>query len=285
MFAECSRFITYIQELYATSLASRKTAVKVTSYMSIFKPAHPKHANMVKKDKKHDSDTESVTNGITKMKVSVVRNIPWVNSDDFSEKKLSLGDEEESGGISRVNLMYKYDKSGEQTLYMTLPRDSDAFMRSNGVEEETYAKKNGQRTGTGKNIMKFYMDVGNEHHERFYDCLSRACGAVKKKIEKHSSAKVDVRIRGLYNILDDDKNVTGHAISARLIESNNGIVYTSAYNDEEHVDVKDIGRCVARPAFIFSYTIPEDKETYRINVSLAQIYYKSESLFPLRDRD
>lgn len=239
------------------------------------------------KQTKYDSDSESVTNGFSKInlgKLPVIRNILWVNSNDFNEKKLSLGDEEQSGGFSRVGLAYKYDR-GEQTFCITCPRDNNAFFRSNGVEEETYAKKNGNRTATGKNIMKFYLDKDNEDHERFYDCLIRVTNVVKKKIEKQSSSKVDVRIRGLYDVLDDEKNITGHAISAKLIESADGLVYTCAYNDEEQVDVKTVQRCIARPAFIFSYTIPEDGQNYRIHISLTQVHFKPESLFPLRDRD
>lgn len=244
------------------------------------------HADMYKKDRYDSDNGTAITNGMSKMSISkpTVRNLLWVNSDDLSEKRLSLGDPQESGGISRVALRYKYE-NGEHDLCVVLPRDVDAYMRCNGVEEETYAKKNGQRTATGKNVVRFYMDKDNEYHERFHDCLTRICNTVKKRIERQLSNKVDVRIRGMYDIMDDDKNITGHAISARLIESNSGVVYTSAYNDEEHVDVKDVGRCIARPALIFSYTIPEDKESYRIHVSLTQMYYKSESLFPLRDRD
>jgi hypothetical protein len=251
------------------------------------------------KHRKNESDSEGSTvgdiaNGIAKMKVKgktngvvklpVIRDIQVVNPDVFDPKKLKLDDEEESGGISRVGLLYKY-KSGERSLCFTCPKNVNAFLRSNGVEEETYAKKGGQRTATGKNVMKLYMDVGNPEHEKFYDCLLSICAIVKKKVEKEKGEEVDVKIRGLYDVVDDSKNVTGHALSARLIESADGVMYTAAYNDDEQVDIKSVGRCVVRPGLAFSYTIPEDGETYRINVSLAQMYYVAKSLFPLRDLD
>lgn len=244
------------------------------------------------KQRRSGSDDEDsvtgVTNGITKMKVNgtsklpTIRDIQLVNSDNFDPKKLKLDDEEETAGVSRVGLLYKY-KSGERGLCFTCPNDADAFFRCNGVEEETYAKKGGQRTGTGKNVMKLYLDGDNAHHEKFYECLISICNIVKKKIEKEVGKKVDVKIRGLYDMIDDEKNVTGHAVSARLIESVDGVVYTAAYNDEEQVDVKSIGRSVVRPGLAFSYTIPEDGESYRINMSLAQVYFVPRSLFPLRD--
>ncbi|KAG0201755.1 hypothetical protein BGX28_005530 [Mortierella sp. GBA30] len=245
------------------------------------------------KQRKVESDSEGSTVGTTtskmsKMKVNsvaklpVVREIQLINSATFDPKKLKLDDEEESGGVSRVALLYKY-KNGERGLCFTCPRLVDAYLRCNGVEEETYAKKGGQRTGTGKNVLKLYMDGDNPHHEQFYESLLSICAVVKKKIEKEGGEKVDVAIRGLYNLIDDEKNVTGHALSARLIESGDGVVYTAAYNDEEQVDVKSIGRCVARPGLTFSYTIPEEGGTYRINVSVAQMYYVAKSLFPLRD--
>jgi hypothetical protein len=247
-------------------------------------------ATMAKKQKKVTSDDEDVieiTNKVGKTRIGKlpsIRDIQFVNSDDFDPKKLKLDDEEESGGISRVGLLYKY-KGGERGLCLTCPKDMDAFFKCNGVEEETYAKKGGQRTGTGKNVMKLYFDVDNQHHERFYECLISICAVVRKKIEKETGKKTDVKIRGLYDIVDDDKNITGHAVSAKLIESSDGTVYTSAYNGEEQVDVKSIGRCVLRPALTFSYTIPEDGESYRISMSLTQVYYVPRSLFPLRDLD
>jgi hypothetical protein len=245
---------------------------------------------MAKKQKKiasDDEDTVEISNKMTKMKVSklpTIKELLFVNSDDFDPKKLKLDDEEESGGISRVGLLYKY-KNGEKGLCFSCPKNTEAFFRCNGVEEETYAKKGGQRTGTGKNIVKLYLDIDNPHHEKFYECLASICAVVKKKIEKETGKKTDVKIRGLYDIVDDDKNITGHAVSARLIEGGDGTVYTAAYNDEEQVDVKSIGRCIVRPALTFSYTIPEDGESYRISMSLAQVYFVPRSLFPLRDLD
>ncbi|KAG0081453.1 hypothetical protein BGZ90_008259 [Linnemannia elongata] len=246
---------------------------------------------------KNDSDSEgsiidSVTNGTSKMKIKgkanggsklpIIRDIQVVNPDTFEPKKLKLDDEEESGGISRVGLIYKHG-SGDRNLLLTCPKNVNAFFRCNGVEEETYAKKGGQRTGTGKNVMKLYMDGDNPEHEKFYDCLLAICAATKKKIEKEEKKEVDVKIRGLYNVVDDNKNVTGHALAARLIESADGVVYTAAYNDEKQVDVKSVGRCVVRPALSFSYTIPEDGENYRVSVSVAQVLVVTKSLFPLRD--
>jgi hypothetical protein len=238
-----------------------------------------------------DSAVEEIANGTAKMKIKrkngiaklpTIREIQVVNPNNFDPKKLKLDDEEESGGISRVGLLYKY-KGGERNFCFTCPKDVDAYFRCNGVEEETYAKKGGQRTGTGKNVMKLYMDVNNSEHEKFYDCLNTICAIVKKKIEKEKGEEVDVRIRGLYDVVDDAKKVTGHALAARLIESGDGVMYTAAYNDEEQVDIKSVGRCIIRPALAFSYTIPEDGENYRISVSLTQLHYVARVLFPLRD--
>lgn len=245
------------------------------------------------KSKKNESDSDGSTVDITtpkmgkKMngatKLPVIRDIQVVNPDGFDPKKLKLDDEEESGGVFRVGLLYKYSRGGVRNFCFTCLKDVDAFFRCNGVEEETYAKKGGQRTGTGKNVMKLYMDVNNSEHEKFYKCLLSICAIVKKKIEKEKGEKVDVKIRGLYDVIDDEKNVTGHALAAKLIESGDGVMYTAAYNSEEQVDVRSIGRCAVRPGLAFSYTIPEDGETYRISVSLAQVYYVAKSLFPLRD--
>lgn len=239
-----------------------------------------------RKDDSSDSDDEAPrtiskvnTNGLP-----VIRDISWVNTKKFESKKVVLGDEEENGGVMRVQIKYKYERNGEQIFCLAPRNDLDAFLRSNGVEEETYLKKNGVRTGTGKNVMKFYLDKDNEEHEAFHESLLAMCSAIKKKVEKKTKESIDIKIRGLYETINDKRDATGYAISARLIESKAGEVYTAAYNDEGQVDVKSVGRCVARPALIFSYTVPDDNN-YRINVSVGQVYYKAQTLFPLRDRD
>lgn len=239
-----------------------------------------------------DDDTATgpitnATNGFAKLRVGelpTIRDITIINSTNFSGKKVELGEEVESGGVSRVAINYRFDE-GEKGLCLTCPKDPTAFFRCNGVEEETYAKKGStKRTGTGKNVMKLHLDINNEQHEAFRDVLATICAAVKKKIEKaNGKKKVAVKIRGLYNLIDNDKNVTGYVLAARLIESATGAVYTAAYNDEEQVDVKAIGRCDVRPGIIFSYSVPDDGVSYSISVSLAQVYYKPRSIFPLRD--
>jgi hypothetical protein len=263
------------------------------------KPTQKVHIAPMAKNKhqKNDSDSEDSTidtNGTSRMKIKgkangvskmpVIRDIQVVNPHTFEPKKLKLDDEEESGGISRVGLIYKHG-IGDRGLLLTCPKNVNAFFRSNGVEEETYAKKGGQRTTTGKNVMKLYMDVDNSEHEKFYGCLLDICAATKKKIEKEQKKEVDVKIRGLYDVVDDNRKVTGHALAARLIESADGVVYTAAYNDEKQVDVKSAGRCLVRPALSFSYTIPEDGENYRVSVSLTQVFIVTKQLFPLRDLD
>lgn len=247
-----------------------------------------KKSNDTSSDSDSDTAVTKTAKGFAKLKVGdlpTIRSITFINSELFNEKKLILDDEEESGGVTRVALSYKYEK-GNQNFCLTCPKDQEAFLRTNGVEEETYTTKNGKRTATGKNIVKLYMDGDNEHHQKFYECLTRVCAVVKKKIEKQSKKKkIDIRIRGLYDIVDDAKNVTGHALAARLIESKAGAVYSAAYDDENQVDIKAMRRSVVRPALVFSYMIPEDGETYRITASIAQLYFKPENLFPLRDRD
>ena len=244
---------------------------------------------MTKKGSTHsssDDDTVSVTNGFSKLNANglmALREIAVVNSSKFDPKKLKLGEEVESGGITRVGVQYKFEE-GERALCITCPREPSAFFRCSGVEEETYAKKGGQRTGTGKNVMKFYLELDNEHHVKLFEALESMRTSLKKKIERGLGEKVDVKIRGLYEVKNDEGEVTGHALAAKLIESNKGVTYTTAYNDEEQVDVKKIGRCSARPGLTFSYTVPDDK-VYRINVSVAQVYYKARSVFPLRDAE
>lgn len=238
---------------------------------------------------KHRKDT-TFTSGKSqttpsKKDLPQIRDISWIRSADLVDKKVDIGDEVDSGPVKRVQILYKYD-GGKKPLTVTQPRVEDAYFRTHGVEEDSYTvPKTGVKTMLGRNVMKIYMDADNKYHEDFYDCLMRMRGAVKKKLEKEKGTKVNVQIKGLYDLVDDEGTITGHALVTKLIESRDGDVYTVAYDDEEQTDVMDVGRSIVRPALTFQYIVPEDGEEYRISVSVTQVYVKTHSLFPLRDKE
>lgn len=214
-----------------------------------------------------------------------IRDISWVTPSTFSEKRVELGEEKESGGITRVEIMYKYP-AGKKALVLTCERDESAFFRSNGLEEDSYiVKKTGARTLTGRHVMKFYMDGDNPHHEEFEKCMDKVRQVVKKKLSKSTESKVSVSIRGMYDTVDDEKTKTGTAITAKVVESKTGDIYSVAYDQEKQLAISDVGRCHARPALSFGYTVSEDDKEYKLNVTVGQVYVKPYDLFPLRDRD
>ena len=69
------------------------------------------------------------------------------------------------------------------------------------------AKKNDKRTDTGKNVLKLYFDINNADHKKFRESLSAICASLKKKIERGGEKVVDVKIRGLYDVVDGNRNV------------------------------------------------------------------------------
>jgi hypothetical protein len=216
----------------------------------------------------------------------IIRDISWVRSPDLSDKRIDVGDETDGGSVKRAQVIYKYESGGKRQLILVPPRDDGALFRTNGVEEDSYVvPKTGARTMLGRNVIKLYMDNDNEAHKEFYDTLVRIRGAVKKRLDKDKGSKTNVQIKGLYDLMDDEKNITGHVLVARLIESRSGDIYSAAYNDEDQIDITTIGRCVVRPALVFQYTIPDDADDYRISVSVTQLYAKTQHTFPLRDRD
>ncbi|KAG0013454.1 hypothetical protein BGZ82_002121 [Podila clonocystis] len=229
---------------------------------------------------------DSIQGSPTKGALPHVRDISWVRSPDLNEKKVDIGDEVESGSVTRVQVLYKYD-GGKRPLVVTQPNHGEAFFRTNGVEEDSYiVPKTGVKTMLGRNVMKIYMDEDNKHHREFHDSLIRVRNAVKKKLEKDKGSKANVQIKGLYDLVDDEGTVTGHALVTRLIESRDGDMYTAAYDEEKQVDIMEVGRSIVRPALVFQYTLPDEENgEYRISVSVTQVYVKSQSLFPLRDRD
>jgi len=232
---------------------------------------------------KKKSVTDAMSD-ITITELPTVRDLQFVNSDKFSSKKVNIGDEVETGSFTRASITYKYS-TGVRDLCLTTPRD--ILLSSNGVEEEMFTNKKGTKTPTGKNIMKFFLDLDNPEHEKFYKAIMDVETVVDKKIkELTEDGNMTATIRGVYDLKDDRKKVTGHVICARLIESGDGIVYSVAYDDEIQMDIKKIGRCTARPGLTFSYLAPDvNKTDYKINISVAQTYVVHKSLFPLRDRE
>lgn len=219
-------------------------------------------------------------------KLPLVREIQWIDSTDFSEKKVDVGSEVKNGNITRVQLMYKYGNGdNKNVLMLTIPREPAAYFRTNGVEEDSFVKKNGVKTMLGKNVMKLYLQEDNEYHTDFYNALVGICTSVKKKLDKKTKKNCNVKIKGLYNLINDDKEVTGHVLTTKIIESGNGTIFSSAYDDEEQLDILTIGKASVRPALIFGYIVPEEGNDYNISVSISQVYAVKKSLFPLRDRD
>jgi hypothetical protein len=217
----------------------------------------------------------------------VVKDISWVTPQTISEKRLDIGEVTESGGTERVTLIYKYD-NGMKTSFALCPvRTPEAYFRMNGVEEDSYiVPKTGVKTKLGRNVIKLYMDTGNTFHEEFYETLTRIRSVVKKKLDKETGTKNNVNIKGLYDMKNKEKEITGHVLVVRLIESHRGQVYTAAYDEETQINVMELGRCQARPALIFSYVVPDEgDDEYRISVSVSQMYVETQSTFPLRDRD
>lgn len=230
---------------------------------------------------------ETTGNSGTTKGLPQIKEISWVKVSDISDKRIDVGPETESGVVKRAQILYKYEGGGKKQMVLVPSRDEVAFFRTNGVEEDSYVvPKTGVKTMLGRNVVKLFMDDDNDYHKEFYDVLIRVRTAVKKKLDKDKGSKTNVQIKGLYELMDDEKNITGHVLVAKLIESRSGEIYTSAYNDEEQIDVMDIGRCVVRPALILQCTVPDDDSSeYRITVSVTQIYAKTMGTFPLRDKD
>jgi len=210
---------------------------------------------------------------------------PWVNPLKFSANKIVLGEEIKTNGVSRITLLYKYSKDEDAKLLVLVPiRDSEAYFRSNGTEDDVYvSKETGTRTvNSTRNIVKFYLDENNKHHEKFMNTLFQIKDEVQKRLEK------EVSLRGCYDIINDNGDTTGYAVTSKIVESNEGVVYTSSYDDENQLDVKNLGKCTARPAITFSFVVPpKERENgkRKLNISLTQIYCKFNNIFPLRDRD
>lgn len=200
----------------------------------------------------------------------IIQQISWITSDAFDPEKVIIGDPVKTGGeYFRSNILYMYENSQEsRNLCITTLRDPESYMTCNKVEREMFGNVETNHTNAS-----FVFNGKNSNHVAFYTFF----GKILEKIKQLSGIS-DISLP----FADyDEKSI----LYARLIESNNRIVYTAAYDDTKQVDIRELRQVLARPAFIFTLTY-KDKTQAKLRVQLAQMYVnKYFNVFPLANQN
>lgn len=203
-----------------------------------------------------------------------IQHISWATPETYNGANVSLGSPVSVfGGYHRRTVLYRYSPDSEpKPLVITTLRDMDAFLICREIFKESFGSGD-SRVETNKSSASFFLKGDNPQHVSFYDLLAKVMEQVKT-ISGHENVKMPV--------LD----LEGQSILyARLIESNTGQIYTSAYNDTNQIDVRTVRDSLTRPAMVFTL-VYRDNNQAKLRVQLSQMYVnKSFETFPLALQD
>lgn len=205
-----------------------------------------------------------------------IQSINWVTSESFDESKIFLSEPVATGGpYMRRSVMYTYDGHTEpKDLCVTTVRDPGGLIFCKSVEKEKFGQGD-KRVETNHTTAMFTLKGDNPHHVKLYKLL----GIVLKRVSELSGISVaNIKLP----IVDfDDKSL----LYTRLIQSNDGKIYSAAYTNDKQIDVRDVSNAMTRPAILFTLTY-KDKSQGRLRVQLSQMFVdRIIESFPLANRD
>ena len=200
---------------------------------------------------------------------------PWVTADTFDPDKLTLqvatsrspGDTYERG-----KLMYEYSPGApKRELVVTVPRVPDAYLTCRGVQKDVFSRGE-TRIETNRYGAQLVIDGNNSYHVALYQLFEK----VISKLQELTGTTVTFPAKDMesYSI-----------VYTNLIHSNDGRMYSSAYTEDEQVDICECGKCIVRPALLLSTLTKSPTET-KVRVQISQMYvYDTVKVFPLATQD
>lgn len=203
-----------------------------------------------------------------------IHHISWVTPDDFDPDKISLQASAASAGDTneRSKIMYEYKQGApKKDLVITVPLVPEAFMICRGVKKDFFSRGD-QRIETNRYGAHFVLNGDNNYHVALYDAFKK----VQTKVEQLTSATVvfPTYDTGAYSIL-----------YTNLIHANDGRMYSSAYAEDEQLDILNVKQSVVRPALLLS-TLKRSAKEVKIRVQVSQMFvYKEVMNFPLAHQE
>lgn len=199
----------------------------------------------------------------------------WVIPGEFDSEKLSLQDTApKSPGDTheRGKLMYEYTPGApKRELLVTVPRVSDAYLTCRGVQKDVYTRGDA-RIETNRYGAQLILDSNNEHHVALYNLF----GHVISKVQEITGTTVVFPAKDMDNY---------SVVYTNLIHSNDGKMYSSAYTDNEYLEITECKKCIVRPALLLS-TLKRSPTETKIKVQISQMYVHDKvTTFPLATQD
>jgi hypothetical protein len=178
-----------------------------------------------------------------------------VPSDKFDKEKLSL-ETTKDNSIKRTRLKYTYKDGTKKDLVLTTKEE--CFIRCLGAKADHY-----NNIPTGKHSCTFLLDAKEKADLDFFEKLQE----IKEFVEKESGREVKLPVS--ISVQEDANEIC--YLYVKLIESNDGRMFSKIRNDEEtenkETNPSTIIPCISRPGIIFSYS--ESKNIPHINLKLS----------------
>lgn len=191
--------------------------------------------------------------------------VSWVTPQNFDPDKITLQTSSSGNGDinERGKIMYEYSPGAQKkNLVITVPRTPDAYMTCRGVHKQSFSRGD-QRIETNRYETNFVLTGDNNYHVALYDTFK----TIMNKVEQLTGATV------VFPVHDMD---TYSILYAGLIHANNGPMYSSAYTEDEQLDILHVKKSIVRPALMLS-TLKRSDGQIKIQVQVQQMFvYKEE---------
>jgi hypothetical protein len=191
---------------------------------------------------------------------------PWVKPEDLDVDRITVQDTPDAT-YPRLKILYEYSPGDIRDLVVTVPRDPDAYITCKGVRREKW-----NNIETNKYGARLILNGENRHHQALYNVF----GSIVKKIEELSNMSMSFPCKDMENY---------SIVYTTLISSNEGKVFSQAYNDSEQLNILECKQCIVRPSLLFSAFCKSQKEG-KIRVQISQMYiHKQVESFALANID
>lgn len=202
-----------------------------------------------------------------------VFNIWWVRPDNFDPHKVVIADTGSNAGFggTRLKITYKHPMS-EKDLLITVPLEKEAFLVCRGVQKNVFTQGD-IKVETNRYVAPLVLEAENPYHKQLYQVFEKLQTIIKSKT-------------GAKNITFPIKDVETYSILyANLIHSHDGRMFSTAYTDEEQIDILNCKKCLVRPALLVS-AVRKSVHEYKIQIQISQMYVHEQIKdFPLAIRN
>lgn len=197
-----------------------------------------------------------------------IYDISWVTHDNFDPEKLEIV-KHTSDMYERGKLMYNYAGTNHD-LVVTVPRNVESYITCRGVQKDTFGEAKIETNRYGAQLI---LESKNQSHQDLYNLFAK----VQKRVADLTGCNV------IFPIKDME---TYSIIYTNLIHSNDGRMFSSAYTEDEQIDILNCNKkCIVRPALLLS-TIKKSSKEIKIRIQISQMYvHKEIKNFPLAHKD